>query len=101
VSTSHDSKKQGSSKSKQRQLKTEELDQVAGGTTSPPPPPNWNQIAGFDTSHINLDAASMQAGTTEQQVAQVVGSNQGTEAGAMHLLEAAAQYDSTSVSAAC
>src|SRR5215472_18514116 len=83
-----------------RKLTAEELDKVAGGTGATAGSQQLNQIAGFDTSHLHLDAASMQSGETEKEVAAAVGGGHTDDAHALHLLEAVAATDHTSVTQA-
>ncbi len=82
-----------------RPLSANDLDGIVGGNITPPPG-QFNSIAGFDTSHLNLDANSMLAGVSSQEIAQAVVNHQTTETQAMHLIEAVAAYDQTHVTQA-
>ncbi|MET3908377.1 hypothetical protein ABID59_002723 [Bradyrhizobium sp. S3.3.6] len=75
-------------------LSADDLNGIVGGNITPPPG-QFNSIAGFDTSHLNLDANSMLAGVSSQEIAQAVVNHQTTETQAMHLIEAVAAYDQT------
>ncbi|TWB58813.1 hypothetical protein [Bradyrhizobium sacchari] len=79
-----------------RPLSADDLDGIVGGNITPPPG-QFNSIAGFDTSHLNLDANSMLAGVSSQEIAQAVVNHQTSETQAMHLIEAVAAYDQTHV----
>lgn len=79
-----------------RPLSADDLDGIVGGNITPPPG-QFNSIAGFDTSHLNLDANSMIAGVSSQEIAQAVVNHQTTETQAMQLIEAVAAYDHTHV----
>ena len=84
-----------------RQLTLEELDSVVGGAASPAPDPHqFDKVAGFDTSHLHLDAAAMTSGKAEAEIAHAVQSGQANTTQALHLLEAVAVSDHTSVTQA-
>ncbi|WP_407048088.1 beta strand repeat-containing protein [Methyloraptor flagellatus] len=78
------------------EISLDDLDGVVGGATALTKT-QLNQIAGFDTSQLDLSAQAVQSGAAEAAVAHVVAAGQGTDAGAMHLLEAVATQNHLNV----
>ena len=78
------------------EISLEDLEGVVGGATTLTKA-QLNQIAGFDTSGLDLSAGALQSGTAEAAVAHAVAIGQGTEANAMHLLEVVAAQNNVNV----